>query len=68
MNEILFQYVIYWTPSLEESQRGEKSKILVGPKTILAAKHKDAKNIADNDIPEAYLDNLSQINIVVRPF
>ena len=64
----LFQYAIFWQPNSEQLKNGEKAKLLVDIKSVLAADEKSAMIMASRDIPEMYLDQLDQIQIAVRPF
>jgi len=64
----LFQYAIFWLPNEEESKQGQKAKMLVEVKSVLAAEEKGALIMASREIPEQYLNQLDQVQIVCRPF
>jgi len=64
----LFEYSIFWVPTEQQKKDGKKPEILVKTETVLTA-HKDAaQTIAHRAIPEAYMDQLDQVTVVVRPF
>ncbi len=64
----LFQYAAIWEPTTEQAKTGEKAKLIVDPKTVLCADDKSAMVLAARDIPESYLNQLDQVQVVVRPF
>lgn len=64
----LFQYAAFWQPTEQQVKEGQKAKIVIEPKTILASDEKGAMIIAARDIPEEYLDKLDQVQIALRPF
>lgn len=64
----LFQYAIYWQPNEEQVKKSEKPKMLVEVKTVLSSDEKGAFVLASREIPEEYLNQLDQIQVVVRPF
>lgn len=64
----LFEYSIFWTPNAEESKEGKKPRIIVEPKTILAADEKTAYMLAIREIPADMSSDLNQITIAMRPF
>jgi hypothetical protein len=70
---VLYEYVIIFHQLQTKEQRdnGEAaiSKLLTPePKRILAKDDKAANVMASRDIPEAYLDKLDQVEVVIRPF
>lgn len=68
-NSKLFQYAILWHPTEKQvKDDGEKSKVLVEPKTILAADQSGAAMAAAMEIPADKKSELDQIEIVLRPF
>jgi hypothetical protein len=64
----LFEYSIFWVPTEQQKKDGKKAEILVPTTTILSANRDAAQTIASRAIPEAYIDQLDQVTIVVRPF
>jgi len=64
----LFQYAVFFVPTPKELEKGEKPKVLVDIKSVVAKSENDVRTIASREIPEEYLDKLEQVNIVVRPF
>jgi len=62
----LFEYVMLFHPKDEKSI--EKTKILKPVFTILAKDEKQAGMIVAREIPQEHLDNLDQLEIIVRPF
>jgi hypothetical protein len=69
MKEQLFHFAILWHPTEKQiKDDGAKSKVVVEPKTILAADIEAVKMAAAMEIPSDYKTQLSQIQIAVRPF
>lgn len=68
MKKQLYQYAVLFHPTKEEMEKGEKSKIIVDLKTILASSEKEAAMIASREIPDTYLDKLDQVDVAIRPF
>lgn len=68
MDHKLFEYAVFYQPSEEEEKTGIKPKILIKPETILATEEKNALIIVSRNIPEAYLDRLNNVKVVLRPF
>jgi hypothetical protein len=65
----LFQYAIIWHPTEKQvKDEGKKSEIIVELKTILANDLNSANIQAARAIPEAKLNELDQIQLVVKPF
>lgn len=64
----LFQYAVIWNPTKEQAEAGKKSELLVEINTILAPSQEKAGILAARAIPEDKLDEIDQIQIVVRPF
>jgi hypothetical protein len=62
----LFQYAIIYKPKTEGGEI--KSEILVDIKSILAKSEDEVKVLAARQIPEKFLDRLSDVVIIVRPF
>jgi hypothetical protein len=64
----LFEYSIFWVPTEQQKKDGRKAEILVPTATILTASKEAAQTIASRAIPDAYIDQLDQVTICVRPF
>ena len=68
-NSKLFQYAILWHPTEKQTKdEGLKSKVLIEPKTILAADQNSAAMAAAMEIPADKKNELDQIEIALRPF
>lgn len=68
-NQTLFQYAILWHPTEKQiKDEGLKSKVLVEPKTIMAADQNGAAMSAAMEIPVHKKGELDQIEICLRPF
>ena len=68
VNSKLFQYAILWHPNSSQQEKGEVSKIIVEPTTILATEEKTVLMLASKEIPDKYNEKLDQIEIAVRSF
>lgn len=65
----VFQYVTLWHPTEKQiKEDGKRSVLLAGPVAILAADVDSVRMSAAIDIPTEFRDQLSQIEIGVRPF
>ena len=65
----LFQFAVIWHPTEKQiKDDGLKSKVIVEPKTILAADEGAVKMHAAMSIDQQYRDQLDQIDIAVAPF
>jgi hypothetical protein len=68
----LFEYAVLYHPKAtkEQTDAGEtpKSEILISPVTIVALGPEQVATVASRAIPEAHMDHLENIEIVVRPF
>jgi hypothetical protein len=68
----LFQYAVLYHPlqtkADEEAGNRPKSKMLVEVTVVLADSDGQVATLAARAIPEAYLDKLDQVEILVRPF
>ena len=64
----LFQYAIIWHPDKEQEKKGEKSKIIIPPTTLLAKSEKIAQMMAIKAIHDDFAEQLEQIDIALRPF
>lgn len=64
----LYQFVVFFVPTEKEAKEGIKPEVLVEVTNVLAQTEQEVLIKASRAIPENYLDKLSQINIIVRPF
>ena len=64
----LFQYAILWHPSDKEQEDGRKTEIIVDIDTVLATSEQAAVLLAGKQIPEDRVDDIDQMEVVVRPF
>lgn len=69
MRKRLFQYAVLWHPTEKQvKEEGSESKELVPVTTILANTEAEASMQAAMSIDTEYKKEISQIEIVVRPF
>ena len=68
MKQQLFQYAVLWHPTKEQAEDGKKSTILKDLTTILAANKDTAFILASREIPTDKLDELDQVEVILRPF
>lgn len=70
--DTLFEYAIVFhgKPTKEEADRNARirSKLLAGPKAILARDEEEVRVLAAREIPEEYMDRLDQVEVLVVPF
>ncbi len=64
----VFQSIILFHPTEEESKKGEKSKIIRDLQTLLEKDEKTAAMNPNFEIPEEYRDRLDQIEIIISNF
>jgi hypothetical protein len=68
----VFEYMILYHPPTKKDKDGNeislKSEIVVDLKRILAKDEQQALLMIAREIPEEYVDKLSDIEIAVRPF
>jgi hypothetical protein len=64
----LFQAAVLWHPTEEQKREGKKHKIIVTMHDLLAPDLNKAQMIAARSIPEAYLDQLDQVEVICRAF
>jgi hypothetical protein len=67
---ILYQAAVLWHPdeNNEEQYQKEKTKVLIEPHFLLAKNDKSAAYKLSKQIPEEYLEEIDQVEILVRPF
>ncbi len=65
---ILYEYAVIWHPTKEQEEKGEKSKILTSPTTILAKDQATAQMYAVRGLTSDQASDLDQIQIAIRPF
>lgn len=68
MKQSVFQFIILLHPTKEQSEKGEKSKIIVPLTTILANDASAANIAAARAIPEEFIDKLDQVVLAIKPF
>lgn len=68
----LFEYAILYHPKAMRDTNGNESQgpdtLLVKPTFMLAKSDKEVAMRAARDIPEAHLDELDRVEVLVRPF
>jgi hypothetical protein len=72
MQKRLFAYAVLYHPKPKKQKDGEEialaSEIVQDPKWVLAANPDQVSILAARAIPEKYLDDLDQVEILVSPF
>jgi hypothetical protein len=68
MKQTLFEYVVIWHPSKDESEKGAKSEVVVAKNSMLASNDKIVGMKAVMEIPEKFKSELEKIEIIIRPF
>lgn len=65
----LFQYAIIWHPTEKQVKDDDaKSKVIKDLSSILAADQETAKTLIAMEIPAEYKEQITQLEILVRPF
>lgn len=64
----VFQYLVFWTPTEKQKEDGQVAKIIADVKTTLGDTEQAVLIQAATEIPTEYKSQLSQVQIVVRPF
>ena len=69
----LFQYAVLFHPKTRKDAAGnpteeKKSELLTELTTVLAGSTEEVGILAARSLPETYLDRLSEVEIVIRPF
>lgn len=65
----LFEYaIIYQGKKNKDGDYTKKAEILVTPKCVLAEDEKQAAMMAAREIPTEHTEDLSRVDIVLRPF
>jgi hypothetical protein len=68
-NAKLFQYVIIWNPTEKQiKEEGLKPKLLKDVTDVLATDVASVNMQAAMNIPKEYTEELSQVQVAVRPF
>lgn len=67
MKEVLFDYAIVWHPTTQQRENGEQSKI-IKKDSVLAKDESTARLKIARIIPEEYVSNLENIDILVKNF
>lgn len=69
MKKSLFQYAILHHKVIKgESETEYETTIIVEPKTVLSKSADQVGILAARQIPEKYLEDLENVDIVVKPF
>jgi len=63
-----FDVLIVWNPTDEQRKSGQKAKIVVPLKQVLATDDRSAMLLAGREIPESNLTEVDQMTVYVRPF
>jgi hypothetical protein len=67
----LYTYAVLYHPKVVKDAAGNeiqaKSRILVLPTSTIATTEAEIQIIASRSIPTEFLDNLEQVEVVVRP-
>lgn len=66
MQKKLFTYAALWHK--EDSEGDVETELLIEPKTILASNDKSAATLVARALPEKCLEDLDNVEIIVRPF
>jgi hypothetical protein len=66
--EQLFQYAVILRPTEKQAKKDVKSKIIVSTTEILAESEQLATMMIVRKLPKEHEDQLSQIDILIRPF
>lgn len=68
----LFEVAIIHNPKATKDAQGndttKAASVLMEPKHILAKDEKEVAMRGARDIPDAYLDKLDEVEVLVRPF
>lgn len=64
----LFQYAIIWHPTEKQIESGDKPKLIVGIKSVLAKDLQSCQMMAAMEIPAEYREFLDQVDVVISPF
>ena len=68
----LYEYIVLYHPREKKDSDGnvikQDSKLLVGISQLLASSDREVGMIAARKIPDEYLDELEQVEVVVRSF
>lgn len=64
----LYQYAVIWHPTEAQAEDGGKSRIVVDLTTILAPSKETAALLAARAIPEVEMNDVNQLEVILRPF
>ncbi len=67
----LFEYAVLFKPNNEDKGKDdpkEKVEILVDKTSVLASSPEEVSIVAAREIPDAYVERLDEVEIIVRPF
>lgn len=68
MKKILFQYAVLLHKSTGKGKDDFDTSVIVEPTNILSKSASQVGMLAARSIPEVYIDQLENVDIVVRPF
>ena len=68
MKNTLYEYAVIWHPNEKQEENGEKSKLVEGPKYMMAREEKAVFMTVVSQLNMEYKDQLDQIDVIVRPF
>jgi len=64
----VFQYMILWQSTKEQSEKGQKSKVIQGLTTEIGADAKAVGMKAIKAIPAEYDEQLEQVEVAIKGF
>ncbi len=62
----LFEYIIIWHPTEQQEKEGAKAKIIIDLTRTLSKDVAGAQTLAARAIPEEYIDQIAQVEILFR--
>lgn len=68
MKAQLFTFALIWNPNEKEVKEGKKSELIIKPDYLLAKDQASAALLVARMIPDKYMDQVDQIDIVLNPF
>lgn len=66
--QTLYQYCAIWHPSEKEAEAGTKSQIILELGSMLSNDQNSALLAVARKVPEKYVEQLDQVEILIRPF
>jgi len=68
MAQTMYQYALVWNPTPEQEKDGKKAKIIHEPKYILAKDHNAVFVQVARLIPDEYVEQMDQVEILIKNF